>query len=88
MHRLGASLEVTPAELDFGVVAVGVVERRSVFLTSVGDLALGLTGLEVIGEDSASFSAEGPVPTVIELDRSSSLTLQFAPRSMGTFRPL
>lgn len=83
-----AVLGATPVEaqqtLDFGEVAVGSSETRTVSQPNPTDQTLPITGVEITGPGADQFSVvEGGAPFRLQADESRTITIEFAPTSLG-----
>ena len=83
-----ASLGTRPVEaqqtLDFGEVAVGSSETQTVSQPNPTDQPLPITGVEITGPNADQFSVvEGGGPFTLQADESRTITIEFAPTSMG-----
>lgn len=83
-----ASLSTRPVEaqqtLDFGEVAVGSSETQTVSQPNPTDQPLPITGVEITGPNADQFSVvEGGGPFTLQADESRTITIEFAPTSMG-----
>jgi hypothetical protein len=79
-------LQVAPASVSFGSVAVGATSAAStVQLSNTGTAALSITSLTLSGTNAAEFTRSTPaLPLQIAAGASSSLTLTFKPTASGT----
>lgn len=83
-----ASFGTRPVEaqqtLDFGEVAVGSSETQTVSQPNPTDQPLPITGIEITGPNADQFSVvEGGGPFTLQADESRTITIEFAPTSMG-----
>lgn len=83
-----ASFGTRPAEaqqtLDFGEVTVGSSETQIVSQPNPTDQTLPITGVEITGPNADQFSVvEGGGPFTLQADESRTITIEFAPTSLG-----
>ena len=70
--------------LDFGRVTIGSSETQTVSQPNPTDRTLPVTGVEITGPDADQFSVvEGGAPFTLQADESRTITIEFAPTSMG-----
>ena len=70
--------------LDFGEVAVGSSDTRTVSQPNPTDRTLPITGVEITGPDADQFSVvDGGAPFTLRADESRTITIEFAPTSPG-----
>jgi|HubBroStandDraft_6_1064221.scaffolds.fasta_scaffold03683_3 hypothetical protein len=74
-------LAITPATLNFGEVAVGTTEKRSVELSAIG----GSVTISSVSSSSSQFAVlDTPFPLTIPAGNGVSLNIAFTPQSSGT----
>lgn len=82
-----SDLVATPANLDFGTVAVGCAEpaERTVLLRNTGGNNLVITDVELIATASTGFSLVNPpnTPAVLDYLESREVTVAFQPAILG-----
>ncbi len=77
-------IEVAPAALDFGTVALGTTALRTTRLLNPGAGAVTVRGVSLSGPHAAVFTIVDAVPFVIAGTDSAPLTVSYAPTATGT----
>ena len=82
-HGIGVSkpeLAITPATLNFGDVAVGTTEKRTVELSASG----GNVTISSVSSSSSQFAVlDTPLPLTLRAGKNISLNVAFAPQASG-----
>jgi hypothetical protein len=79
--KLRAKLEVEPASVDFGSVALGSFVVRSVKLSNTGNALLTISSVVIAGD--AVFTIGSTPPTTLAPSMSADVSLVFSPQALG-----
>jgi|GEM_PF-1410458 len=79
----GPDIEVTPASLSFGSVAIGAMKTLSVFVANNGTAQLVISKQEITGIDAAVFVIQTQVSSTIAPGGRDTLRIAFSPAVPG-----
>jgi len=81
----GTTVQLSPASLAFGTVAVGKSSSaKTVTLTNLGSTALSITGITFTGTDPNDFSETNTCGSSVAAGQSCSINVTFTPLATGS----
>jgi hypothetical protein len=83
VEQLIVEIDVTPTEIDFGLVNEGasVKSEFTISNVSLGSQPLTVNNIEIIGADASKFSQDATTPFTLGPGESKVVTVKFRPRS-------
>ena len=87
VQQLAVDIDVTPTEIDFGVVNAGASVNREFAISnaSLGSQPLTVNDIEIIGSDASKFKQNATTPFTLGPGESKVVTVKFRPGSSRAF---
>ncbi|MFC7202990.1 Ig-like domain-containing protein [Haloferax namakaokahaiae] len=80
-----AEVAVTPEDIDFGTVAVGTNDTRTVTVANIGDENLSVSGVSLSGANASDFEiTAGNNSSVLGYGATQTVEIEYAPTDLGT----
>jgi subtilisin family serine protease len=87
VQQLTLDIDVTPTQIDFGVVDEGASVKRGLTISnaSLGSQPLVVNNIKIIGADASKFKQDATTPFTLGPGESKVVTVKFRPRSARAF---
>jgi hypothetical protein len=87
VQQLTLDIDVTPTQIDFGVVDAGASVKRELTISnaSLGSQPLTVNSIEIIGADASKFKQDATTPFTLGPGESKVVTVKFRPGSARAF---